>query len=180
MAFDEGLAERIRVVLDDVPEVREQRMFGGLAFLVAGHMACGVVGDELMLRLGEQGADAARPQASSRKPRSTAGSDGRCATSRPSRQRRDNAEVGCPAHARSQRGSGPSDGPDCCSPMPPTLSPARLLWPRSSHVVAGGVAIAADEIQSSAGTRSAPSPLLELWRTSSAAASIGSVDPGVR
>jgi TfoX/Sxy family transcriptional regulator of competence genes len=77
MAFDEGLAERIRVVLNDVPEVREQQMFGGLAFLVAGHMACGIVGDELMLRLGEQGADAAlderhvRPMDFTRKPMCT-------------------------------------------------------------------------------------------------------------
>jgi TfoX/Sxy family transcriptional regulator of competence genes len=34
-------------------------MFGGLSFLSAGHMARGIVGDELMLRLGEAGADAA-------------------------------------------------------------------------------------------------------------------------
>ena len=34
-------------------------MFGGLAFLVAGHMACGIVGNDLMLRLGVDGADAA-------------------------------------------------------------------------------------------------------------------------
>ena len=34
-------------------------MFGGIAFLVGGHMACGVVGDELMLRLGADGADVA-------------------------------------------------------------------------------------------------------------------------
>ena len=59
MAFDESLADRVGAVLADVPDVREQRMFGGLAFLVGGHMACGIVGDELMLRLGEQGADAA-------------------------------------------------------------------------------------------------------------------------
>jgi TfoX/Sxy family transcriptional regulator of competence genes len=62
MAFDERLAERLRAVLTEVPDVREQRMFGGLAFLVGGHMACGVVGDELMLRLGEAGADAALDQ----------------------------------------------------------------------------------------------------------------------
>jgi TfoX/Sxy family transcriptional regulator of competence genes len=62
MAFDEGLAKRLRAVLTEVPEVREQRMFGGLAFLVGGHMACGIVGDELMLRLGEAGADAALDQ----------------------------------------------------------------------------------------------------------------------
>ena len=34
-------------------------MFGGLAFLVADQMACGIVGNDLMLRLGEEGADAA-------------------------------------------------------------------------------------------------------------------------
>ena len=62
MAFDEQLAARLRTALSDVPDVREQRMFGGLAFLVAGHMACGVVGDDLMLRLGEQGADTALDQ----------------------------------------------------------------------------------------------------------------------
>jgi hypothetical protein len=28
-------------------------MFAGLAFLVGGHMACGIVRSELMLRLGE-------------------------------------------------------------------------------------------------------------------------------
>ena len=48
-----------RAALEHVGDVREQRMFGGLAFLVGGHMACGVVGDELMLLLGEDGADAA-------------------------------------------------------------------------------------------------------------------------
>jgi TfoX/Sxy family transcriptional regulator of competence genes len=59
MAFDQRLAERVSVALEDIPDVREQQMFGGVAFLVGGHMACGVVGDELMLRLGEGGADAA-------------------------------------------------------------------------------------------------------------------------
>jgi TfoX/Sxy family transcriptional regulator of competence genes len=59
MAFDERLAERVSAVLEVVPDVREQQMFGGLAFLVGGHMACGIVGDELMLRLGVEGADAA-------------------------------------------------------------------------------------------------------------------------
>lgn len=35
-------------------------MFGGLAFLVNGHMACGVQGTALVLRLGAEGAAAAR------------------------------------------------------------------------------------------------------------------------
>jgi hypothetical protein len=55
MAYDENLAERIRVVLKDRPAVTERKMFGGLAFLVAGNMACGILGEDLMLRLGEDG-----------------------------------------------------------------------------------------------------------------------------
>ena len=43
MGFDEGLAERIRVVLDARTDVEERRMFGGICFLVAGKMACGVM-----------------------------------------------------------------------------------------------------------------------------------------
>lgn len=59
MAYDEHLADRVRAALATTPDVVERRMFGGLAFLVAGHMACGIVGNDLMLRLGEDGADAA-------------------------------------------------------------------------------------------------------------------------
>ena len=77
MAFDERLADRVASVLADVPELREQQMFGGVAFLVGGHMVCGVVADELMLRLGAEGADAAldephvRPMDFTGKPMST-------------------------------------------------------------------------------------------------------------
>jgi TfoX/Sxy family transcriptional regulator of competence genes len=39
MAYDEDLANRIRELLADTDGVREQRMFGGLAFLVGGNMA---------------------------------------------------------------------------------------------------------------------------------------------
>jgi TfoX/Sxy family transcriptional regulator of competence genes len=59
VAYDEHLADRIRAALAAERDVSERKMFGGLAFLVGGHMACGIVGDELMLRLGEDGADAA-------------------------------------------------------------------------------------------------------------------------
>lgn len=52
MAYDEGLAERIREILGDRPNVSEKRMFGGLAFLVAGNMCVGVVKDRLMVRVG--------------------------------------------------------------------------------------------------------------------------------
>ena len=59
MAYDEQLAERIREVLLGESGVSERKMFGGIAFMVDGHMACGIVGDDLMLRLGSEGADAA-------------------------------------------------------------------------------------------------------------------------
>jgi TfoX/Sxy family transcriptional regulator of competence genes len=51
MAYDEGLAERIRGVLDARSDVDERKMFGGIAFLVAGNMACGVMRDDLMVRM---------------------------------------------------------------------------------------------------------------------------------
>ena len=59
MAYDEQLADRIREALGDRGDVDERKMFGGLAFMVAGHMAVGIVGTELMVRLGEEEADAA-------------------------------------------------------------------------------------------------------------------------
>lgn len=52
MAYDEGLAQRLREALEDEPGLAEKKMFGGLAFLIGGHMCCGVVGDELMVRVG--------------------------------------------------------------------------------------------------------------------------------
>ncbi|MFT7580137.1 MAG: TfoX/Sxy family transcriptional regulator of competence genes [Myxococcota bacterium] len=50
MAFDEGLAERVRDVLVDHP-VTEKKMFGGLCFMLRGHMLLGVNADNLMLRV---------------------------------------------------------------------------------------------------------------------------------
>lgn len=59
MAFDEQLGDRIRAALETVADVEERRMFGGLAFMIGGHMACGIVGSDLMVRLGEQDTPAA-------------------------------------------------------------------------------------------------------------------------
>jgi TfoX/Sxy family transcriptional regulator of competence genes len=44
MAYDEDLADRIRELLAGEPDLTEKRMFGGLAFLVAGNMAVGASG----------------------------------------------------------------------------------------------------------------------------------------
>jgi len=52
MAYDEGLAERIRGLLEDSGKASERRMFGGLAFMIHGHMTLGIVKDELMVRVG--------------------------------------------------------------------------------------------------------------------------------
>ncbi len=55
MAYDEGLAHRIREVLASRDDVSEKKMFGGLAFMVRGHTTCGIIGDELMVRVGHDG-----------------------------------------------------------------------------------------------------------------------------
>src|SRR5215471_7171010 len=60
VTYDESLARRVRDVLAGIDgEITERKMFGGLAFMLNGHMFTGIVGDELMLRLGEAGAEAA-------------------------------------------------------------------------------------------------------------------------
>ncbi|MEU6260151.1 TfoX/Sxy family protein [Streptomyces sp. NPDC047043] len=59
MAYDEGLAERIRERLGADPAIAEKRMFGGIAFLLHGNMAVGVTGDDLMVRVGSEATDAA-------------------------------------------------------------------------------------------------------------------------
>jgi len=51
MAFDEKLAARVRSRLVDRSDVVEQKMFGGLAFLLRGNMCVGVSGRDLIVRL---------------------------------------------------------------------------------------------------------------------------------
>jgi TfoX/Sxy family transcriptional regulator of competence genes len=59
MAFDEGLAERIRQHLQDTTSMSEKRMFGGLAFLVNGNMCVGVIGEHMVARIGPDATDEA-------------------------------------------------------------------------------------------------------------------------
>jgi TfoX/Sxy family transcriptional regulator of competence genes len=54
MAYDEDLAERVRDALAARSDVSERKMFGGIAFMVGGNMACGVLGEDLIVRLGEE------------------------------------------------------------------------------------------------------------------------------
>ena len=51
MAYDEALADRIRALLRTRHDVDERRMFGGVAFMIRGHMSCGIVGSTLMVRV---------------------------------------------------------------------------------------------------------------------------------
>lgn len=65
MAYDEGLAERIREMTTDLPSMSERKMFGGLCFMLDGNMCFGIVGSELMVRVGPgaYGEALAQPQA---------------------------------------------------------------------------------------------------------------------
>ena len=59
MAFDEDLARRISECLGEFPGLAEKRMFGGLAFLQDGNMLVGVIGDDLIARVGPDATDGA-------------------------------------------------------------------------------------------------------------------------
>lgn len=65
MAYDEGLAQRLRELFAERREVVEKKMFGGVAFMVHGHMCVGIIGDSLMARVGpeEYAAALRRPHA---------------------------------------------------------------------------------------------------------------------
>lgn len=59
MAYDEALAERVRGVIGARSGVTERKMFGALAWMVGGNMACGALRDELLVRLGREEAERA-------------------------------------------------------------------------------------------------------------------------
>jgi TfoX/Sxy family transcriptional regulator of competence genes len=62
MPIDERLAGRIREYLAPKPGFSERRMFGGLCFMLRGHMTAGVVAKTLMLRVGPDQYDEALAQ----------------------------------------------------------------------------------------------------------------------
>jgi hypothetical protein len=45
MAYDEDLADRIRALIASEDGDTEQKMFGGIGFMIDGHMAVGVSGE---------------------------------------------------------------------------------------------------------------------------------------
>jgi TfoX/Sxy family transcriptional regulator of competence genes len=67
MAFDEQLAERVRDTLTAAGvATTEKKMFGGLSFLVGGNMCCGVLGADLLARVGPEAADSALAEPATR------------------------------------------------------------------------------------------------------------------
>lgn len=59
MAYDEPAADRVRALLEIREGYSERKMFGGLCFMLHGNMCCGLLGSDLMLRLGPEAAAAA-------------------------------------------------------------------------------------------------------------------------
>ena len=54
MAYEEGLAQRVREHIGGQHGYEEKKMFGGIGFLIRGNMACGVNGDNLIVRVGPE------------------------------------------------------------------------------------------------------------------------------
>jgi TfoX/Sxy family transcriptional regulator of competence genes len=52
MAYDEAVAARVREAVAGHANLSERKMFGGLCLMVNGNMFAGVMGEELMLRVG--------------------------------------------------------------------------------------------------------------------------------
>jgi hypothetical protein len=59
MAYNETLAQRIRLEIGGRPNLVEKKMFGGIGYLLNGNMACGVHGDGLIVRVGPERSAAA-------------------------------------------------------------------------------------------------------------------------
>lgn len=59
MVFDEGSAQRVRDVLGAAPGLSERKMFGGMAFMLDGNMCCGVIEQNLIVRVGPKQYEAA-------------------------------------------------------------------------------------------------------------------------
>jgi len=54
MVYDKELAGRIRQILASLKGLDEKKMFGGISFLLNGNMCCGVVKDNLVIRIGRK------------------------------------------------------------------------------------------------------------------------------
>jgi hypothetical protein len=139
VAYDEDLADRVRAVLPPVEAVTERQMFGGLAFMLGGHMFCGVVRDTLMVRLGLEGADRALNQPHVR-PMDFTGRPARCSAGgvggrgrgirpRAAAQASYPVRPQAPVTPRGELQRFGRSGPDCNHPVyQPNCCATRWLW----------------------------------------------------
>lgn len=66
MAYDEELARRLRTIMGNEVGFAERAAFGGLSFLIHGNMSVGVIGDELVVRVGPDAFEASMAEAHAR------------------------------------------------------------------------------------------------------------------
>jgi TfoX N-terminal domain len=52
VTFNELTAVRIRAALENASGLSERNMFGGVSFILHGNMCCGVIEDDLVVRVG--------------------------------------------------------------------------------------------------------------------------------
>ena len=62
MAYDERLTERVLDILGAEPSLVQKRMFGGVALMLQGNLACGVIRDDLIVRVPKDEYEAALAQ----------------------------------------------------------------------------------------------------------------------
>ncbi|MDA2918383.1 TfoX/Sxy family protein [Desulfobacterota bacterium AH_259_B03_O07] len=62
MAYNEELAHRIRKIFKGKNRISKKKMFGCLSFMLGGHMCCGVLNDDLVVRVGPDGYEHALAQ----------------------------------------------------------------------------------------------------------------------
>jgi len=67
LSYDKGLAERVREILWGNKGFAEKEMFGGICFLLYGNMACGVLKDTLIVRVGQVNYETALNRPNTRK-----------------------------------------------------------------------------------------------------------------
>jgi TfoX/Sxy family transcriptional regulator of competence genes len=66
MAYDGRLADRVRKLVASQRGISEREQFGGVAFLINGNVACGIIGNDLLVRVGPEKHDAAMKSADAR------------------------------------------------------------------------------------------------------------------
>jgi len=55
MAYNKKLEQRVWALLKQTPGIDSKKMFGGIGFLLNGNMACGLLNDDLIIRVGPDG-----------------------------------------------------------------------------------------------------------------------------